>query len=128
MHKLFLGKSGCFDRVTLSDDDGRCNQFSTTTKCNISGGRALHAVAPTRECALHGPPDTTSGREDGTVAGCHRSGQTSAVDLRRSQWQQLTNMVVLDATSTHHSKSEPVNRMQNYLSSPYVHPLPHEVS
>ena len=37
-------KSGCFDRVTLSDDDGRCNHSFSTARAGA--GRASGGVEP----------------------------------------------------------------------------------
>ena len=53
--KWVHGKSGCFDRVTLSDDDGRCNHFQQRHHW-----RARPASAQIRACVA---PDTTLGGE-----------------------------------------------------------------
>ena len=39
-------KSGCFDRVTLSDDDGRCNHSFSTARARGQGGLRAAASNP----------------------------------------------------------------------------------
>ena len=118
------GKSGCFDRVTLSDDDGRCHHFPQRAephqRHHWRARRPASAAAQIRACVA---PDTTLGRErDGTRTDRY----TAPVDLRPSPWTHI--MVVLDmaANQATLTKAE-IDRMSHYVSSPYVQPLPNEV-
>ena len=151
-------KSGCFDRVTLSDDDGRCNHSFYTARAGAkqeSGGVEPGGPTPVRCTPTTGRPNwTTTAQREAKRARPPGLSQSSPVFWVRAPassqngrqpcttfWartpvhqlildtQSDNTMVVLNPNQNSTSSSEAASRMSaQYLSSLYVQPLPHEVS